>query len=107
VLGWRGGSDPDVMRPLFHSAFFGKSPVARILFRDEHLDQLLTQGAQEPNRARRQVIYREAQEIVLRNALVVPLWNRHALVGASARLRDLALDPQGSLSLYDAWLADA
>jgi len=107
VLGWRGGSDPDVMRPLFHSAFFGKSPVARILFRDEHLDQLLTQGAQELNRARRQVIYREAQEIVLRNALVVPLWNRHALVGASARLRDLALDPQGSLSLYDAWLAHA
>jgi peptide/nickel transport system substrate-binding protein len=107
VLGWRGGTDPDVMRPLFHSAFFGKSPVARILFKDERLDHLLVSGAQELNRARRQVIYREAQEIVLRNALVVPLWNRHALVGTSSRLRDLALDAQGNLSLYDAWLAEA
>jgi hypothetical protein len=37
----------------------------------------------------------------------VPLWNRHALVGTSSRLRDLALDAQGNLSLYDAWLAEA
>ena len=106
VLGWRGGSDPDVMRPLFHSRFFGKSPVARIRFKDERLDQLLVQGTQELDRARRQAIYREIQEIVLRNALVVPLWNRHALVGARSTLRDLVLDPRGALSLYDAWLAD-
>ena len=107
VLGWRGGSDPDVMRPLFHSAFFDKSPVARIRFRDERLDRLLVQGTQELNQARRQVVYREVQEIILRNALVVPLWNRHALVGARSSLRDLALDARGALSLYDAWLAEA
>jgi peptide/nickel transport system substrate-binding protein len=107
VLGWRSGSDPDVMRPLFHSAFFGKSPVARILFKDERLDRLLVQGTQELNRARRQGIYREVQQIVLRHALVVPLWNRHALVGARPSLRDLTLDARGALSLYDAWLAEA
>lgn len=107
VLGWRGGSDPDVMRPLFHSAFFGKSPVARIRWKDERLDRLLANGAQELDRGRRAAIYREAQEIILRNGLIVPLWTRHALVGSSTRLRDLTLDAQGQLSLYDAWLADA
>ena len=107
VLGWRAGTDPDVLRPLFHSRFFGQSPVARIRFKDERLDQLLAQGAQELDRPRRQAIYREVQDIVLRNALVVPLWNRHALVGARSGLRDLALDARGTLSLYDAWLANA
>jgi hypothetical protein len=62
VLGWRGGSDPEVVRPLFHSSFFGKSPVARIRFKDEPLDQLLVQGARELDRARRQAIYREVQQ---------------------------------------------
>ena len=107
VLGWRGGSDPDVMRPLFHSRFFGKSPVARIRFKDERLDQLLDQGLLELDRARRQAAYREIQEIVLRNALVVPLWNRHALVGVRSGVRDLVLDVRGALSLYDAWLTKA
>ena len=89
VLGWRAGSDPDVIRPLFHSSFFGKSPVARIRFKDEQLDQLLVQGAQELDRAKRQAIYGEIQRIVLRNALIVPLWNRHALVGARSTVRDV------------------
>jgi peptide/nickel transport system substrate-binding protein len=107
VLGWRSGSDPDVMRPLFHSDFFGKSPVARINFKDERLDRLLVQGTQELNRTRRQGIYREVQQLVLRHALVVPLWNRHALVGARSGLHDVSLDARGALSLHDAWLAEA
>jgi peptide/nickel transport system substrate-binding protein len=105
VLGWRAGSDPDVIRPLFHSSFFGKSPVARIRFKDEQLDQLLVRGAQELDRAKRQEIYGEIQRIVLGNALVVPLWNRHVFVGARATVRDLGLDARGALSLHDAWLA--
>jgi peptide/nickel transport system substrate-binding protein len=106
VLGWRAGSDPDVIRPLFHSSFFGKSPVARIRFKDEQLDQLLVQGAQELDRTKRQAIYGEIQRIVLRNALVVPLWNRYAFVGTRSTVRGLSLDARGGLSLYDAWLAN-
>jgi peptide/nickel transport system substrate-binding protein len=105
ILGSRAGSDPDVIRPLFHSSFFGKSPVARIRFKDEQLDQLLVRGAQELDRTRRQAIYGEIQRIVLKNALVVPLWNRYAFVGARSTVRDVSLDARGALSLYDAWLA--
>jgi peptide/nickel transport system substrate-binding protein len=105
MLGWRAGSDPDVIRPLFHSSFFGKSPVARIRFKDEQLDQLLVRGAQELDRPRRQAIYAEIQRIVLGNALIVPLWNRQVFVGARSTVRDLAVDGRGALSLYDAWLA--
>ncbi len=104
VLGWRAGSDPDVLRPLFHSSFFGKSPVARIRFKHERLDRLLEQGTLELDRTRRQAIYKEVQEIALQNALVVPLWNRHAFVAARSEVRDLGLDPRGDVSLYDAWL---
>jgi peptide/nickel transport system substrate-binding protein len=106
VLGWRAGSDPDVIRPLFHSSFFGKSPVARIRFKDEQLDQLLVQGAQELDRAKRHAIYGEIQRIVLRNALIVPLWNRYAFVGVRSTVRDLGLDARGALSLHDTWLAN-
>jgi peptide/nickel transport system substrate-binding protein len=105
VLGWRAGPDPDVIRPLFHSSFFGKSPVARIRFRHDRLDELLVRGAQELDGATRQAIYQEIQQIVLTNALVVPLWNRHFFVGAQSRVRGLDVDTTGTLNLRDAWLA--
>jgi peptide/nickel transport system substrate-binding protein len=105
VLGWRQGTDPDVLRPLFHSSFFGRSPVARIRFKDERLDDLIVRGSQELDRRRRQSIYEEIQEIAMRNALVVPLWYRHAFVAVSGTTRDVSLDGRGQLHLYDAWLA--
>jgi peptide/nickel transport system substrate-binding protein len=105
VIGWRGASDPDFLRPIFHSANIGKSPLQRTFFKDERLDQLLTQGSQEQDRDKRAQQYREAQEIILKQALIVPLWNRYNFVGARSSVRELSVDPRGYPRLYDVWLA--
>lgn len=105
VIGWRGASDPDFMRPIFHSANIGKSPLQRTHYKDERLDQLLTEGSQEQNRDKRAALYREAQEIIMKQGLMVPLWNRFNFVGTRSNVRGVTVDPRGYPRLYDAWLA--
>ena len=105
VIGWRGASDPDFMRPIFHSANIGKSPLQRTHFKDERLDKLLEDGSKEQDRAKRAALYKEAQEIILKQALIVPLWDRYNFVGTRANVRDLTVDLRGYPRLYDAWLA--
>ena len=105
VLGWRGASDPDFMRPIFHSANIGKSPLQRTHFKDERLDQLLDEGSREQDRTKRAALYREAQEIILKQGLMVPLWDRYNFVGTRANLRDVTVDLRAYPRLYDAWIA--
>lgn len=105
VIGWRGASDPDFMRPIFHSANIGKSPLQRTHFKDERLDQLLDEGSREQDRTKRAALYREAQEIILKQGLMVPLWDRYNFVGTRANVRDLTVDLRGYPRLYDVWFA--
>jgi peptide/nickel transport system substrate-binding protein len=105
IFGRRAGVDPDVARPLFHSSFFGKSPVARIRFKDDTLDKLLMDGSQELDRTKRQGIYKQVGDIIMKNALVVPLWEHTDFVGAQASVKGLSMDPHGYVNLYDAWIA--
>ncbi len=105
VIGWRGASDPDFLRPIFHSSFIGKSPLQRTHFKDERLDQVLDQGAREQDRTKRLALYKEAQQIILKQALIVPLWDRYNYIGARASVRDLGVDLRGYPRLYDVWLA--
>jgi peptide/nickel transport system substrate-binding protein len=105
VIGWRGSSDPDFMRPIFHSSFIGKSPLQRSHFKDDKLDQLLTDGTKEQDPTKRAAIYVEAQKIILDQALIVPLWDRYNFVGARATVRGLTFDPRGYPRLYDVWMA--
>ena len=107
VIGWRGASDPDFMRPIFHSANIGKSPLQRTHFKDERLDQLLDEGSREQDRTKRAALYREAQEIILKQGLMVPLWDRYNFVGTRANVRDLTVDLRGYPRLYDVWMAKA
>jgi len=79
--------------------------VARIRFKDDRLDQLLSQGSEELDRTKRQAIYKEIQEIIFKNALVVPLWDHTDFVGAQASVRGVSMDPHGYVNLYDAWVA--
>ena len=105
VIGWRGASDPDFMRPIFHSANIGKSPLQRTHYKDERLDQLLTEGSREQNREKRAALYREAQEIIMKQALMAPLWNRFNFVGTRSNVRGVTVDLRGYPRLYNAWIA--
>ncbi len=105
IYGRRAGPDPDVLRPLLHSAGIGKGPVQRTRYKDEQLDKLLEQGAQETDPAKRPAIYKDVQDIVFKQALLVPLWDFQVFVAARSNVQGLTLDPRGYLQLYDVWMA--
>jgi peptide/nickel transport system substrate-binding protein len=105
IYGRRAGPDPDVLRPLLHSAGIGKGPVQRTRYKDEQLDKLLEEGAQETDPAKRPAIYKDIQDIVFKQALLVPLWDFQVFVAARSNVQGLALDPRGYLQLYDVWVA--
>ncbi len=97
--------DPDEFRSLLHSAFIGKSAAQRTGYKDPHLDELLEQGAAEQDQTKRKAIYREIQEIMLKQALIVPMWVRKNTYLQRDNVRDVIIDWQSWPGFYDAWLA--
>ena len=49
TFGWRAATDPDFLRPYYHSKFIGHQ-LNRARFKDAEPDQFLIQGAQEQTR---------------------------------------------------------
>jgi hypothetical protein len=60
------GPDPDNLRAFFHSSAVGHALAAK--FKNDRLDQLLTQGAETTNVDQRRAIYKEAEQIILDEA---------------------------------------
>jgi peptide/nickel transport system substrate-binding protein len=104
TFGWRAATDPDFLRPYYHSKFIGHQ-LNRARFKDDELDQLLIQGAQEQDRSKRPDIYKRVQDIILKQALVVPLWHRNNFVGARSNVNDFSIDLRGYFRLYDVSLS--
>ena len=75
--------------------------------RNNRLDALLLQGAQEQDRAKRQQLYRDVQDIIHTQALMVPLWYRANIIGLRSNVREVYVEPRGYLQLYNTWLAKA
>lgn len=99
--------DPDILRALLHSSFIGKSVSQRVGYKDPHLDDLLEKGAAESDATKRAAIYREIQEIMLKQALVVPLWYGLNTYVGRANVRDVVVEPFATISVQDVWLAPA
>lgn len=97
--------DPDVYRGLLDSQFIGKSAAQRTGYRDAHLDDLVRGGASEQDPTKRIAIYREIQEIMLKQALIVPMWVRTSAFLARDNVKDVMIEVTGYPSFYDAWLA--
>jgi peptide/nickel transport system substrate-binding protein len=75
------GPDPDNLRAFFHSTAVGHAVAAK--FKNERLDQLLTQGAETTNPEQRKAIYLEAEKIILDEApWVFILWRPTAEASA-------------------------
>jgi peptide/nickel transport system substrate-binding protein len=103
--GGAAAPDPDVYRALLDSQFIGKSAAQRTGYRDAHLDDLVRQGASEQDPNKRKAIYREVQEIMLKQALIVPMWVRTSAFLARDNVRDVMIEATGYPQFYDAWLA--
>ncbi|MBN1640652.1 MAG: ABC transporter substrate-binding protein [Anaerolineae bacterium] len=94
-------SDPHILRTAFHSSNvdggFNWSKV-----RDPELDRLLDQGTQTLDEETRADIYRQVQQRVMAQALVIPIRDYVNLNGASGQVTGLRYDAQG----WFPWLYD-
>jgi len=97
-------SDPDILRTFFHSSNadggFNWSKV-----RDPKLDELLENGAHTLDLSKRQELYAEAQQIIMAEALILPIRDYVNLNATSARVKGLRYDLRGWFPwLYDVYL---
>jgi peptide/nickel transport system substrate-binding protein len=95
-------SDPDILRTFFHSD--GGFNWAK--FRDPSLDDLLEEGASTLDPEKRKELYAEAQQIIMAEALIIPIRDYVNLNAASAQVKGLRYDSRGWFPwLYDVYLA--
>jgi peptide/nickel transport system substrate-binding protein len=97
-------SDPDILRTFFHSdnadSGFNWSKV-----RDPRLDELLENGARTLDLGRRRELYAEAQQLIMAEALLLPIRDYVNLNAASAKVKGLRYDLRGWFPwLYDVYL---
>ena len=98
-----GGWDPDVLNAYFNSnAYFNWSKI-----NNPQLDEILTQAAQAMESAKRVELYQQAQQIIMKDALILPMLSDGQIVGIHKRVRDLNY---GNLGLfprfYDVYIAE-
>ncbi len=97
-------SDPDILRTFFHSS--GGFNWAKVQNRE--LDGLLTEAARTLDPARRNELYAEVQQIIMAEALIIPIRDYVNLNAANARVHGLRYDLRGWFPwLYDVYLADS
>jgi peptide/nickel transport system substrate-binding protein len=99
-------SDPDIMRTFFHSSNassgFNWSKV-----RDPRLDELLENGAHTLDLDRRKKLYAEAQQLIMAEALILPIRDYINLNAANVKVKGLRYDLRGWFPwLYDVYLKE-
>jgi peptide/nickel transport system substrate-binding protein len=105
---WGGGSgpDPDKYRAEFDTNLIGKGGTTNLnLFNDPEispkLSKLLNDGSQILDRDKRDPIYRQAEQIILDNALVWPTWHSQSWWAVRKDVKDLVIDGMNNLQLND------
>jgi len=97
-------SDPDILRTFFHSE--GGFNWAKV--RAPRLDALLEEGARTLDPEKRKEIYAEAQQIIMAEALIIPIRDYVNINAASAQVKGLRYDSRGWFPwLYDVYLAES
>lgn len=102
-IGWIS-SDPVILEHLFHSKNVGTG-FGWTYYKDPHLDELLDQGRGTVDQATRKQLYGEAQQIIMDQALVIPLYDQIGNNGISPKVHDVRVDARGWYRwFYDAWI---
>jgi peptide/nickel transport system substrate-binding protein len=105
TLAWRS-TDPSVLEVQFHSKNIG-SGFAWSHLADDMLDQLLDDGAIEPDPDKRKQIYYDAQERLLDLALYIPMWKLPGVYGYDKAVFDAVHLPYPEyIWLYDAYVEE-
>ncbi|MEW9553334.1 ABC transporter substrate-binding protein [Nonomuraea sp. NPDC050783] len=98
---WGGNysrADPDCLRTLYSTRLANAYRLA-----PGPLDELLDRQAAEPDTAKRKALVEQAQELIVREAYVVPIVDMRTTLGVSTAVHGLAFTAAGDIQLHDAW----
>jgi len=103
VLSWVADyPDPaSFLTALFHSA----SPDNYLGYHNSEVDRLLDQAAQEPDERVRAQLYAEAQQHILDDFVVIPLYWDVSYLLVKPNVQGLELTPLGILGLERVWIS--
>ncbi|MBN1315155.1 MAG: ABC transporter substrate-binding protein [Anaerolineales bacterium] len=100
------GTDPRVLETVYYSENVG-SGWAWTCIKDDKIDELLIQGRETTNESERIAIYTEIQQIVLENALIIPVRMFTNLFASLANVQGLLFEPEGYLTdFYDVYITE-
>jgi peptide/nickel transport system substrate-binding protein len=91
-------ADPDILRSQYSTALanYYRIPVT-------NLDSLLTQQAATGDVAKRQDLVTQAQQLIVRNAYVIPVVELETELGVSPKVHGLAFEASSRIQLHDTW----
>ncbi len=82
--------------PVFLGEFYGSDSDGNwSKYADTSLDEILRQAAQQSDVQLRRELYNQAQQIIMNNALILPIQDQFILIAVSSRLEGLAFDAYG------------
>jgi peptide/nickel transport system substrate-binding protein len=98
------GGDPDQLRLAYHSSNIG-SGVNYTHFKNARLDELLEAAVRILDPARRAQMYREAQRIIMENALIIPLYYNVSSFAVRREVKGVRISSNGVYPLlYDVYI---
>jgi peptide/nickel transport system substrate-binding protein len=86
--------DPSCLEVMLHSRNAGGG-WNFTFFKDAKLDGLIDQGAQTVDQAKRCELYKQAQQLILDQAIIAPMYVQERIIGASAKVKNLVMSPHG------------
>jgi peptide/nickel transport system substrate-binding protein len=101
-----GYYDPDIFYLYWHSAQETTNGYNYTFRKDPKLDALIVQGEQAVNHKQAVKIYNQAQELMNKNAVVLPLYSAYNVYANTSRVHDLHTILLGYLPIYqDLWVS--
>jgi peptide/nickel transport system substrate-binding protein len=93
-------SDPDTMNVMWHSRnVTGGTGFNFSKVRNPQIDILLESAAAERNLEKRRALYYRAQELIMQDAYLIPIYDEGNAVATSPRIEGLRVDPRGRYPL--------
>jgi peptide/nickel transport system substrate-binding protein len=101
-LQWVGINDPDIFYELFHSQSVPPNGSNRVRFKNERIDQLVSDGRVLIDLEKRKLVYKEVQEILSEEIPYISLWHTKNVAVMKKGVVGYTLYPNGDFySLKD------
>ena len=97
-------TDPDSLFAAYHSSGIGISDMFTRITIPE-LDSLLEKGRMTTDRSEREKIYQRIQEIIMEQALTIPLYNSARIYAVKDRVRGINFNNRAGMLMYDAYIS--